>query len=229
MLLTTGTAEATQREVHMERRVTDWDSYVHYNPSNLLVRKLFLDAMFKGYQDLLRHALFVRPVSILELGAGTGYISRRISELLPTRRITLVDSNPKMLEVSKKTLEPTDCEKEFVHSDIFDLDLDRGYDVVHSAGVVEHFGSTRRAELLALHAAFTLEGGYCIVYAPTPTRAYRFWRGLAEALDLWPYHDEAPLTAGQLVREVQSTGLEVLSVNTFWNMFLTEAGLIARK
>lgn len=214
----------------MPRRVTtDWDSYAHFDPSNPLVRKLFLDSMFKAYRGLLRHVSFDGPVSILELGSGTGYITQRITRLMPTRRITLVDSNRKMLEIARQTLAAVECEKQFIHSDFFELDLDEGYDLVHSAGVVEHFEDSRRAELLRLHASSLLDGGYCIVYAPTPTPAYRFWRDVAEALDIWPYHDEVPLTRERLVREAGAAGLRVLSVNTFWDYFLTEVGFIASR
>ncbi len=185
--------------------------------------------MFKAYRGLLRHGSFNRPVSILELGSGTGYITQRICRLLPTRRVTLVDSNQKMLEIAQQTLASVNCEKRFIRSDFFELDLDEGFDLVHSAGVVEHFEKPRRAELLRLHASFLLDGGYCVVYAPTPTPAYRFWRDVAEALNIWPYHDEVPLPREQLVREVEAAGLQVLHVNTFWDYFLTETGLIATK
>ncbi len=214
----------------MPRRITtDWDSYAHFEPTNPLVRKLFLDPMFRAYRGLLKHASFDGPVSILELGSGTGYITRRICRVLPTRKVTLVDSNQRMLEISRQTFSAVECEKQFIHSDVFEMDLDERFDLVHSAGVVEHFEDARRAELLRLHASFLLDGGYCIVYAPTPTPAYLFWRTVVEALDLWPYHDEVPLTRNQLVREGEQAGLRILSVNTFWDYFLTEVGFIARK
>lgn len=211
------------------RATTDWDSYTNIDPSNPFVRKLFLDAMFKAYHRLLRNGSFDGPVSILELGSGTGYITQRICRLLPTRSVTLVDSNEKMLGIAQQTLASVDCEKHFIHSDFFEVDLDEGFDLVHSAGVVEHFEKSRRAELLRLHASSLQDGGYCIVYAPTPTPAYRFWRDVAEAFDIWPYHDEVPMPREQLVREVEAVGLQVLSVNTFWDHFLTEVGLIASK
>lgn len=206
---------------------TDWDRYAHVDPANPVVRRLFLDVMFRGYRELLSEARFSEPVSILELGAGTGYVSRRIAETLPTRQVTLVDANARMLEVAQETFAPVACEVTLIHGDFFTLPPRGAYDLVHSAGVVEHFERDRRATLLRLHAELVRPGGYCIVYAPTPSAAYRFWRRFLERVHLWPFSDEVPLLPEQLAQEVEAAGLQVRAANRFWPYFLTEAGVLA--
>ncbi|MFQ6012038.1 MAG: class I SAM-dependent methyltransferase [Thermoplasmata archaeon] len=185
--------------------------------------------MYRGYRDLLRLAHFPEPVSILELGAGTGYTTLRLCRTLPVRKVTLVDSNASMLEAARRILDGVRCVKAFLREDVLDLALAERFDLVHSAGLVEHFATTDRKRLLRLHADHTRTGGYCIVYAPTPTLSYRFWRRMAEGLKVWLFTDEVPLPEARLVGEVREAGLEVLGTNHFWRGFLTEAGILARK
>lgn len=208
---------------------SDWDRYAHYTPSNPLIRWLFLDLMYRGYRDLLQRATFDGPISILELGAGTGYTTLRLCEALPIRKVTLVDSNASMLRTAEETLDGIACEKAFLHADVLTLPLEEHFDLVHSAGLVEHFETADRNRLLRVHANHTRPGGYCIVYAPTPTRSYRFWRRLAEGMNVWLYTDEVPLEEGLLVREIREAGLGVVTTNHFWRGFLTEVGVIAQK
>ncbi len=208
---------------------SDWDRYAHYTPSNPLVRWLFLDLMYRGYKGLLRRADFSGPISVLELGAGTGYTTLRLCESLPIRKITLVDSNGSMLQTAKQVLDAVECEKAFIQEDVLEFPLEERFDLVHSAGLVEHFATPDRRRLLRVHADRTRPGGYCIVYAPTPTLSYRFWRRLAEGMNVWLYTDEMPLAEDLLVREVGEAGLRVLGTNHFWRGFLTEVGVISQK
>ncbi|MFQ5552735.1 MAG: class I SAM-dependent methyltransferase [Thermoplasmata archaeon] len=219
----------TATDAQAVRHPADWDLFADVNASSSIVGRLFMEALFRGYRELLRSASFSGPLTILELGSGTGYVTNRIAETVPTRRVTLVDANRKMLVLARKTLESLTCEVSFVHQDFFRLRLEEEFDLVHSAGVVEHFDSRLRSKLLAAHARLVRPGGYCIVYAPTPTPYYRFWRGLVERLTLWPFTDEVPLASEQLVREVEATGLRVTAVNRVWDYFLTESGLLAQK
>ncbi len=208
---------------------SDWDQYAHYTPSNPLVRWFFLDPMYRGYRDLLKQTDFNGPISVLELGAGTGYTTLRLCESLPIRKITLVDSNGSMLQTARRTLAAVECEKAFIQENVLKFPLEEPFDLVHSAGLVEHFETPDRRRLLRVHADHTGPGGYCIVYAPTPTLSYRFWRRLAEGMNIWLYTDEVPLAEDLLVREVGEAGLRVLGTNHFWRGFLTEVGVIARK
>lgn len=208
---------------------TDWGRFEAFNRAHPLFQRFFTDAMFQGYRALLRHATFGDAISILELGAGTGSTSRCLAESFPTQKITLVDSNPAMLEAAQRALRGLSCDKAFIEGDLLDLALDERFDLVHSAGLVEHFWGDDQRRVLQVHADLTQRGGYCVIYAPTPTLAYRFWRGLAEGLNLWLFTDEVPLQEGVLIREVERTGLQVLSANRIWRAGLTQAGVLAAK
>jgi cyclopropane fatty-acyl-phospholipid synthase-like methyltransferase len=156
-----------------------------------------------AYRELLTETKFKAPISILELGSGTGYTTLQISKRIPTNKITLVDYNHKMLDISRKTLIPAKCKKEFIQKNIFHLNLREKFDLVHSAGLVEHFGGQKKKQIFKLHAQLTKPGGYCIIYAPTPTISYRIIRKTAELLGAWIFADEIPLTEKELVQEVK--------------------------
>jgi len=186
--------------------------------------------MFNAYQKLLDKARFKTSISILELGSGTGYTSLQIAKKIPTKKITLVDNNNKMLDVSRKTLRLAKCKKEFINKDLFHLDLKEKFDLVHSAGLVEHFGGQKKERIFNLHAQLTKPGGYCIIYAPTPTASYRILRKTAELLGTWKYTDEIPLTEKELTQAVKRTGLKIIDVNYFWKHYwLSEVGILAQK
>ena len=130
----------------------------------------------KAYSDLLKSIEFDKPIDILELGCGTGYINRWLYKRYKVNKITLIDSNKKMLNIAKQTLSDVSCKKEFIHKDFFNFETDGKYDIVHSQGVIEHFEPQDRHKLLTRHFSLTKPGGYCIVYSPTPTKFYLFFR-----------------------------------------------------
>lgn len=209
---------------------TDWDKYHHNRPTNPLIKWFFLDVMVNAYKKLLKNASLSKCSSIIELGSGTGYVTKELSLLLNSDRITLVDSNAGMLEISKNTFKGVPVSAKFINSDFFDLKIKDKFDLVHSAGVVEHFTPSKQLELIKLHANLLSPNGYCIIFVPTPTLSYRFFRKLAETIGVWKYTDEIPMTESELVSIVYKAGLTVLATTYFWkNYYLSEVGVIAKK
>jgi len=71
------------------------------------------------------------PSRVLETGAGTGIVTRRLRDLLPaTTRLIATDLNPSMLEVARKKFR-ADEPIEFQHADAMALPFaDASFDVV---------------------------------------------------------------------------------------------------
>ena len=71
------------------------------------------------------------PLRVLETGAGTGIVTRRLRDLLPaTTRLVATDLNPPMLEIARKKFRP-DEPVEFQQADAMALPLaDASFDVV---------------------------------------------------------------------------------------------------
>ena len=71
------------------------------------------------------------PSRVLETGAGTGIVTRRLRDLLPaTTRLIATDLNPPMLDVARKKFRP-DEPIEFQHADAMALPIaDASFDAV---------------------------------------------------------------------------------------------------
>jgi ubiquinone/menaquinone biosynthesis C-methylase UbiE len=78
--------------------------------------------LFTDYAEhTARHIAGYAPSRVLETGAGTGIVTRRLRDLLPaTTRLIATDLNPPMLDVARKKFHP-DEPIEFQHADAMAL------------------------------------------------------------------------------------------------------------
>ncbi|MDD5054201.1 MAG: class I SAM-dependent methyltransferase [Candidatus Nanoarchaeia archaeon] len=209
------------------RKQTNWNHFSH--SSNSFISSIVFKLLFSGYADLLKCANFKKKIRILELGCGTGYITKRLCKKYDVEKATLVDSNKEMLDIAKKMLKNASCKKEFVHQDFFKFKSNEKYDLVHSQGVIEHFEDKKRKDLLKLHFNSTKKGGYCVIYSPTPTFFYNLLRKIMEALKIWIFHDEVPLKKEKIIKEMEELGAKTLKHNYVWRFSLAEVGIIFKK
>ena len=206
----------------MERVVTDWDKY----HKRVRVSQRFLWTVWRAYASLLRGFTFSHPIKIVELGCGTGYHTLQMTRLYPVSKVTLVDFNASVIEDTKQRFASLDCEKEFLLSDLFKLELDDKYDIVHSQGLLEHYTPEERKGLICLHRDLLAQNGIALILVPTPSLAYRFWRGLLEKLQQWIYPDETAIPRAEFVRELESSGLEILKIQ---GCHLMEVGAVCQR
>jgi ubiquinone/menaquinone biosynthesis C-methylase UbiE len=206
----------------MERAVTDWDEYHR----RVRVSQRFLWTVWRAYASLLRGFSFSKPIKIIELGCGTGYHTMQMTKLYQVSKVTLVDFNASVIEDTKQRFADLKCEKEFLLGDLFKLELDEKYHIVHSQGLLEHYTSDERKELIRLHRDLLTPDGIAVILVPTPSLPYRFWRGLLERLHLWIYPDETAIPRAEFTRELESSGLEILKIQ---GCHLLEVGAVCRR
>jgi cyclopropane fatty-acyl-phospholipid synthase-like methyltransferase len=175
---------------------------------------------------LLRGFSFPNPIKIIELGCGTGYHTMQMTRLYPVSKVTLVDFNASVIEDTEQRFAGLKCDKEFLLRDLFKLKLDEKYDIVHSQGLLEHYTPDERKELIQLHRDLLAPDGIALILVPTPSLAYRFWRGLLEKLHQWIYPDETAIPRAEFVRELRSSGLEILKIQ---GCHLMEVGAVCRR
>jgi cyclopropane fatty-acyl-phospholipid synthase-like methyltransferase len=206
----------------MERVVTDWDEY----HKRVRVSQRFLWTVWRAYDSLLRGFSFSHPIKIVELGCGTGYHTLQMARRYPVSKVTLVDFNTSVIEDTERRFAGLDCEKEFLLSDLFKLELGEKYDIVHSQGLLEHYTPEERKRLIQLHRDLLAPEGIALILVPTPSLVYRFWRGLLEKLHQWIYPDETAIPRAEFARELEESGLEILKIQ---GCHLMEVGAVCRR
>jgi tRNA (cmo5U34)-methyltransferase len=86
------------------------------------------------------------PRHILDLGAGTGLLSRMLIEAYPDADLTLLDGAPAMLEQARASLGDR---AQYVVGDLTDPIPENTYDVVVSALAIHHLPDRRKKQLFA--------------------------------------------------------------------------------
>lgn len=204
------------------RAITNWDKY----SKRTKISQITLGLIWKAYSDLLSGVHFKAPTKIIELGCGTAYNTLQMTKLFQVDKVTLVDSNPNVLAIAEKKLSCLKCEREFLLQDLFSLDLTEKYDIVHSQGLLEHYSLEQKRKLIHLHKELLTANGVTIIIVPTPSLAYRFWRGTMEMMHLWIYPDETAISEAEFKAELEYSGLQILKLKRY---HLTELGAICKE
>lgn len=204
------------------RTVTNWDRY----HKRTKISQILSGVIWGAYLDLLSEVSFKEPIKIIELGCGTGYNTLQITKLFPVDKVTLVDFNPNVLNAAERRLSHLKCEKEFLLQDLFNLDLSERYDIVHSQGLLEHYTPEEKRKLIGLHKDLLTVGGVTVILVPTPSLAYRLWRGTFEKLHMWIYTDETAIPRAEFLAELEYCDLKILKMNRY---HLMELGAICRR
>ena len=97
----------------------------------------------------------------------------------------------------------------FVQENVFNFIPRQGYDLVHSAGLIEHY-PTRLNELLKKHIQCANADGYVIIMVPAPIWWYKLMRCFLENFHIWPKSFELPLDKYRLKSIAEESGLKIL-------------------
>ena len=96
---------------------------------------------------------------ILELGAGTGGLSRLLLESFPGARLTAVDVSPRMLEVCREVLAPFAERARVLEADFATTSFGRGYHAVVSRLAIHHLDDGGKEALFRKVFAALAPGG----------------------------------------------------------------------
>ena len=224
---------AIQRDFVFTRRkvaktATDWDEYYkHVPPTAKLTRRYTTAVLIDAIHRYARQGDATQELSIVEIGGANSCFLDSILANINCRSYDVVDTNRYGLSLLSERL----GKNKIVHlheRSVFALSSEPQADVVFSVGLVEHFDTSETRRAVLAHFQPLRPGGIAIITFPTPTLLYRLTRSLAEALHLWKFPDERPLSPEEVKVSIRECG-EVLYDRTLWPLVLTQHLVIARK
>ena len=164
------------------------------------------------FTKLMRKALegsgLTDNLSVLELGAGSGYTTSWLLNFYGGNGV-LIDNNETSYQYFLKQKQSVFPNIEYIKEDIFKLQLESSFDIVCSFGLIEHFENKK--EIIDAHKKYLNRDGYLILIVPTDTILSRIY---------WDYNTELDLGYRELVTEeeflntLENEGLEVIKMCT---------------
>lgn len=99
------------------------------------------------------------PFRILELGAGTGSLSRLLLETFPRAQVTALDVSPVMLAACREVLASFEERAQVVEGDFASVELGSGYQAVVSRLAIHHLDDQGKEALVKRVLAALVPGG----------------------------------------------------------------------
>ncbi|AIE59856.1 malonyl-ACP O-methyltransferase BioC [Bacillus methanolicus] len=106
--------------MRFSKQAKTYDEYA--NVQKKMAKKLF---------DSLPKMMCEQKMDILEIGCGTGFLTKLLNEAFPKARITAVDLAPGMIEVAQERMNNKECIT-FLCGDIEEMTIDGSYDFIVS-------------------------------------------------------------------------------------------------
>lgn len=89
------------------------------------------------------------PIRVLDLGAGTGFLSFFVASAFPNAKVTLVDVSDEMLARARERLEAGGERFRFVAADYAEAPIEGKYDAAMSALSIHHLPDSKKRGLFA--------------------------------------------------------------------------------
>ncbi|MEN6601393.1 MAG: glycosyltransferase [Bryobacteraceae bacterium] len=217
-----------QREYVFRRgdtvRATDWDRYYTKTPFTARITRRYTVAVLVS---ALKRFGGGKLRTVVELGGGNSCFFDDVCRVLQPGAYHAVDTSAYGLELLRSRA-GTDPRLRLHRQDVMNLNLDIEADAVFSVGLIEHFDWEGTREAIETHLRLLRPGGLALISAPTPTWLYRAARGVCEALGVWRFPDERPLTAGEMRAAVSGHG-EVVFEKVLWPLVFTQRLMVIRK
>jgi 2-polyprenyl-3-methyl-5-hydroxy-6-metoxy-1,4-benzoquinol methylase len=145
--------------------------------------------------------------SYLELGCSPGFCTAAIAGKKEWKISGIDFSNSESIFL--KTLSLVGKEGHYHQGDIFDIELNKKFDIVASYGLIEHFSGEDFEKILDIHDRFLNNSGYLIIEIPNFTGMQYVWHFLFDRPNL-NIHNTKIMNARLLSKHFETIGYEVL-------------------
>ena len=175
---------------------------------------LSYNAWYHAVKALSVRGLPVRKLKIVEVGCGTGTLS--LSFGLLGASITLIDSNDRVLEQTKKIYDRFRCPARFIRADCLEAPpegAEGAFDLALSSGLAEHFTGVYRQRCIDYHRALLKPVGMVMIGVPNSMSPFYQWiRGFRILTGTWGLDVEVPFTNRELRTLAQQGGFKTYYV-----------------
>lgn len=117
----------------------------------------------KLIRAIFRNAVWPDEPKVLELGAGTGFLTRCLISQFQGSGV-LVDRNENSFKAYCSRVQPGAMAIQYRVEDIFTLQMPERFDIVCSFGLIEHFKDKK--SVLEVHKKFIREHGHALILVP---------------------------------------------------------------
>jgi tRNA (cmo5U34)-methyltransferase len=182
------------------------------------------------------------PGAILELGCGTGNLTRLIHQRFPESHLSAVDISGECIDQCRQRLPHADIE--YVNADFRDLDFPQGsFDLTMSSIAIHHLEDRDKEELFARTARWLTPGGvftFCDQFRGETDSLYErhleAWRAFAftqgasdDEWNMWMGHQTEHDHHASLVRHLDMLrGAGYIAVDCTWRYLLWVAVYAAK-
>ncbi|MCC7087348.1 MAG: class I SAM-dependent methyltransferase [Pirellulales bacterium] len=128
-----------------------------------LLRRRRRQMYARSFRKLL-HRTGLQSGDLLEIGCAPGATLEVIHEAAPHFRLHGIDYSQVGVEYTRKRFAQLGIDAAIHFGDVFTIELPRRYDIVMSAGVIEHFQDA--ASIVRHHLRFCKPGGFVVVTVP---------------------------------------------------------------
>ena len=132
-------------------------------------------------RNLLENVPIKKNPTILELGAGTGFLTRWLLEKYGGMA-TLVDNNMSSYKAFKSLKSVDSYQIDYVIENIFTFETPKRFDIVCSFGLVEHFKDKQK--IIETHRKYLSTNGYMIILVPLDSCLSRIYWEIYPELNL---------------------------------------------
>ena len=202
---------------------TNWTAYYTTTPFTAKLTRRYtssvLIAALRKYSPNLE--------SIVEFGGANSCFLERIFRELNPREYHVVDTNRYGLDLLRKRLS-AERNVKLHNASALEYVSSKSADVVFSVGLIEHFDPAGTEAMIKAHFEALRPDGCAIISFPTPTWLYRAARTLTEAVGLWKFPDERPLSRSEVIKTARKLG-DIVFEKTLWPLVFTQHLLVIRK
>ncbi|MFB3776958.1 MAG: glycosyltransferase [Bryobacteraceae bacterium] len=203
---------------------TDWERYYKQTPFTARIARRYTA---RELVSALRRYGGGKVRTVVELGGGNSCFLDDVCRVLHPDAYHVVDASEYGLQLLRGRA-AGDPRLRLHHQDVTALDLEVEADAVFSVGLIEQFEPAGTSKAIQAHLRLLRPGGLALISAPAPTWLYEAARAVCEALGIWRFPDERPLSAAEVRASVSGQG-EVMFEKVLWQLVFTQRLMVIRK